>query len=158
MTTLTLDNLKKSLGKHGYDLSNQSETNQLYTILNIDDVEFALFLRIYEEGDLLQGLAFIPSRLKDETKSDVARLLHFYNKELDIPGFGMDELSGAIFFRTMIAAPHKKLDEEEITKYLEATKLACKTFYQSIEAIAVGAMTFDDILSKIKEAIEKKKK
>jgi hypothetical protein len=158
MISLTLENLKKSLAKHGYDFSSQQETNQLYTILNIDDQEFALFLRVYKEGDLLQIIAFIPSKITEESKSQVARLLHFYNKELDIPGFGMDEISGAIFFRTMVAAPNRKISEEELTKYLSAVQLACKTFYQSIEAIAIGAMTFDDILVKIKEVIEKQSK
>ncbi len=152
MAVLNLDNIKKSLKKKNMDAQVQQETQQVYTILNLDGKEFPLFIRIYEQGDLLQLLAFLPFQLKKDTLNDVSRLLHLFNKELDIPGFGMDETSEVAFFRCMIPALDSTYDEKLLESYLDTIQTACQTFSTPIEAIAMGTVAFDDILKKIQEA------
>lgn len=155
MIHLTLESLQKALQNHQQDAKIQTETQQVYTVLNIDQREFPLFLRIFEEG-LVQMIAFLPSQIQDETKAGVARLLHLFNKELDIPGFGMDEIAGVIFFRCIIPATDGGIDEKLFNNFFNTVETACKTFSPTIEAIAAGAADFDEILKKAIEANQKK--
>lgn len=152
MSNLNLETIKNFLQSKNLDAQIQKETQQVYVILKIENVDYPLFVRLYEAGDLIQLLVFLPFQLKKETMPDVARLLHLFNKELDIPGFGMDEASEVAFFRIMMPTLESKLDEKLMSSYLDTLQLACKTFTQPIEAIAAGAVSFDNILKKIKEA------
>src|SRR5436853_6718427 len=119
MIDITPEALLQFMRKHKYESDIQADTQQVYTIFKINQKEYPLFLRVFDEGHLLQLLVFIPSHLepneqfslgkqattpqtthslKDEKQKDItadsARLLHLLNKELDVPGFGMDEMAG----------------------------------------------------------------
>lgn len=66
MTPLTIDHLQKTLKRLKYDAQLQEETNQLYVILKIQQIEFPIFLRIYPSEDLLQFLVFMPVQVSPE--------------------------------------------------------------------------------------------
>lgn len=157
MSTLTLENIQKLLQKKKHDASIQQETQQVYTIVKVGEREFPLFVRIYDQGELVQLLAFFPCQLKAETVGDVSRLLHIFNKELDIPGFGMDEVAGVVFFRCMIPMKKNKLDEQLIETFLNTIELACQTFSPTIEAIALGIVNLDEMIRKAQEQAKAKK-
>ncbi len=123
MIPLNLDQILEHLRRKNYDAKLQSETNQIYFIHKAGQLEFPIFFRIFEKGDLLQLLAFIPSNFKEGTQTEVARLLHLINKELDIPGFGMDEKEGVIFYRSMLPAFDKKIDPNLLESFLKAIPL-----------------------------------
>lgn len=161
MINMTPDALLDFMRKNKYEADIQGDTQQVYTILKIDKREFPLFLRIFDQGHLLQILAFIPSHLtpneqltsgrnsdKHEVIADLARLLHLFNKELDVPGFGMDEMAGAIFYRLMLPTPKKKVESELLTAYLKTTEHVCKIFSTPIEALSSEQMTLNEILAK----------
>lgn len=156
MIHLTFDSLLTLLKKHDYDAAIQEETQQIYTILKVEKKEYPLFLRVFDEGHLLQLLAFIPCELKPEAISDMARLLHLLNKELDVPGFGMDEETGIVFYRVMLPTPKKKIDSELLIAYMKTVEHVCQMFSTPIEAIGFGHATLDDILKKAKEAEQNK--
>lgn len=158
MITLSLDSLQKALIEKKHSANIQKETEQVYCILKLEKREFPLFLRIYQDEELLQLLAFFPCEVKADTAAEVARLLHLFNKELDIPGFGMDELAGVVFFRCMIPTANRKISQELFDAYISTIELACKTFSPTVEAVAAGLITFDEILSKAREAAEKSQK
>ncbi|MBA3722810.1 MAG: YbjN domain-containing protein [Parachlamydiaceae bacterium] len=145
------------LRKNNYEADIQEETQQVYTILKISEKEYPLFLRIFDEGHLLQLLAFIPTPLPTEVVSDMARLLHLLNKELDVPGFGMDEIVGAVFYRLMLPTPKKKIDGEVLIAFIRTIEHVCKMFATPVEAVGHGQITLDDILKKINEMEAKKK-
>ena len=105
--------------KNKYEADIQSETQQVYTILKISQKEYPLFLRVFDDGHLLQMLAFIPCQLERNVVPDMARLLHLLNKELDVPGFGMDEMAGVVFYRLMLPTPSKKIDGELLLAFLK---------------------------------------
>lgn len=129
----------------------QAETNQIYFPMKSGEREFPVFTRIFDESGLLQILAFIPCSMESkENISDVARLLHMFNKELDLPGFGMDELSGVVFFRWMISTENRAVSEEALTTFLTTLKTVCQTFTTVIQAVASGTITFDALLEKAK--------
>lgn len=149
--TLDRDTLLAYLKNKGFNASHQPETDQFVLILNIDKVDFPLFIRLLPQGPILQLLVFIPSRIQEKTINDVARLLHLLNKEMDAPGFGMDEAAGVIFYRVTLPAPTNSIDVTLFDTYMSSIQLICRTFTAAIVAVASGKMTFADILKKGKQ-------
>ena len=179
MINITLESLLQFMRKNHYTSDIQTDTQQIYTIFKIHQKEYPLFLRIFDEGHLLQLLVFIPCHIKSserfvvhphESRSqskepnqehekqvicDLARLLHLLNKELDLPGFGLDEMAGAVFYRLMLPTPKHKIDGDLLLAFIKTVEHVCQMFSQPIEAVGSGQMTLDQILAKAQE-IEKK--
>ncbi|MBS4164515.1 Uncharacterized protein PRO82_001844 [Candidatus Protochlamydia amoebophila] len=154
MTTpieMSLKALLTAMQRNHYEADIQLETDQVYTILKIANKEYPLFLRIFDEGNLLQLLLFIPCQIAKPVISDMARLLHLLNKELDVPGFGMDEIAGVVFYRLMLPTPNKNIDEELLLAFLKTIEQVCKMFATPIEAVGFGQTTLDEILEKTRE-------
>jgi len=152
MIDLTIDNLLQQLKSLGYEANLQKETNQIYIILKVAESDFPVFFKIASEGELLQVLVFMPGTLQDGTEGEVGRILHYINKELDIPGFGMDEAAKVIFYRIMLPAKDKKIDEKLLKTYLGIVEPVCETFAPAIMTVATGNLTFNKVLEKLKEA------
>ena len=151
MIPLELDKIQNHLRSQKIEVELQKETNQLCILLKIAEREFPLFIRAYEGGELLQLLAFLPCNTKEATVADTARLLHLLNKEIDVPGFGMDEEPEVVFYRCMIPVRDKQIDEKILDSYMNATQVVCQSFAPVIAAVAYGAITFDDVIKKSKE-------
>lgn len=156
MITANLTTLMEFLNKNNYSADIQKETQQVFTILKIAQRDYPLFLRLFPESQHLQMLLFVPTQLQPDSKYDMARLLHMLNKEMDLPGFGMDEVAGVVFYRLMIPAMHKKIDGELLLGYLKTAQNICELFMGPIEAVAQGHATLDEILKKAQEAEESK--
>lgn len=155
MTKLNFIELKKTLEQNSLKVEEQKETNQLYAILSLQDKNYPTFFRIYEKQQLLQILAFLPFEYKEETLLDLGRLLHLFNKELDQPGFGLDEAGKVIFFRSMVPATNEIIDDKILEAYLQATKNACELFSPAIYAIASGSATYDQLHARAQEEMKK---
>lgn len=178
MINLTPESLLSFMKKNKYEADIQSDTQQVYTIFKLNKKEYPLFLRVFDDGHLLQLLVFIPSHLKPNEKfsqgersktgressenhhqatmvADLSRLLHLLNKELDVPGFGMDEMAGVVFYRLMLPTPKKKVEEDLLLAFLKTAEHVCQMFSTPIEAISSGQMTLDEILAKAHD-MEKK--
>ncbi|HEV8052489.1 MAG TPA: YbjN domain-containing protein [Parachlamydiaceae bacterium] len=151
MITLDLQKIRTYLKSQGIEAELQTETNQLCILLKSGEREYPLFIRIYEGGELLQLLAFLPCNTKTETLPETARMLHLLNKEIDTPGFGMDEDSEVVFYRCMIPVKDKQIDENILNSYMNATQVVCQSFAPVIAAVAYGAVTFDEVMKKSKE-------
>lgn len=151
MIPLKLDNILAYLTKKGVQAQLQAETNQLVIIFKIGDREFPLFIRIFDNGELLQLLAFIPCNMKKKAFGETGRLLHLLNKELDIPGFGMDEDTSVVFYRCMIPIQKNQIEESLFEAYLNSIQLVCKSFSPVIASVAYGSATFEEILEKTRE-------
>ena len=174
MTNMTPDSILNFMRKSKYEAEIQPDTQQVYTIFKINQKEYPLFLRVFDEGHLLQLLVFIPCHLEPnehfvsnkkakseairssenkskESVADLARLLHLLNKELDVPGFGLDEMAGVVFYRLMLPTPKKKIDEDLLLAYLKTAEHVCQMFSTPIEAVSSGQMTLDQILAKAHE-------
>ena len=151
MIPLNLNKIQAHLRSQGIEAELQKETDQLCILLKIAEREYPLFIRIYEGGDLLQLLAFLPCNTKPETLSETARLLHLLNKEIDIPGFGMDEGAEVVFYRCMIPIKDKQIDENLLDSYVRASQTVCQSFAPVVAAVAYGAVTFDEVMKKSKE-------
>ncbi len=158
MIALTIDSLHKHLQEKNLSPEIQKETHQIYVIFKYGGKEFPLFFRIFEEHGLLQLITFIPSNLKAECVGDLARLLHYLNKELDIPGFCFDEAAGLVFYRVMIPAPNKEIDPKILDAYIQSVQTVCQTFAPVIAAVSTGMSSFDSVLKLVKESQEKEAK
>lgn len=158
MIPLNIDDLQKHFQANNVPTQIQKETNQIYMVYNIGGREFPLFIRIFEGGDLLQLIAFIPCNLKNTAYGDLSRLLHLLNKELDIPGFCMDEAAGVVFYRVMIPSIDKKVNWENLQRYMRSIEQICQNFAPVIATVAFGASTFEEVLKKIKANQPKKAK
>jgi len=140
------------LKEMGYEPELQKETNQIYCLVKHDKREYPLFIRFVHEGDLIQLLTFIPCSVKAEHNGDVSRFLHIVNKELDVPGFCLDEISTTVFYRLMVPTSKKEIQKDILEALLNTSKTVCTTFSPAIEAMAMGMMSLEDVLKKAKEA------
>lgn len=150
MLSLKIDDLHDYLIKEQFPVQIQKETQQIYMIYKIEKREFPLFIRVFPGGDLLQLISFIPCNLKAGSHGDLARLLHMLNKELDIPGFGMDENANLIFYRVMIPAVDKQVNEDHLKRYVNSIEQILINFGSLIAMVAFGATSFDDVRKQIK--------
>ncbi len=155
MLDVTLDNLIDHLKQKGLDATLQEETQQVLTVLKEEEREYPTFFRIFKESSLLQIICFFPFQVPKDNIAEVARLLHLLNRELDIPGFGLDEKSFVCFFRVMLHIPGKQLDEKILESYLNTFSVVTKTFTKTIEAVAAGAVKMDQILEQAESSTTK---
>jgi len=123
----------------------ENKTEQITVILTIDSIDFPLFIKIIEEGPLLQMLVFIPATLEKEKYSEMARLLHLLNREMDVPGFGMDESSGTVFYRLALAADKSEINETILDLYLNTVEKICHSFTPVIQRLSKGELTFEQV-------------
>lgn len=151
MIDLQLDKILHYLRSQDYDAHIQEHTKQIYLIYKIHHKEFPLFIRIYEPQQMLQLLIFMPCALTSQGITETARLLHLLNKELDMPGFGMDENAGAIFYRLTIPFFSSKMDETLLNGFLASLKDLSQSLYPAIELTATGQATLEDILKQAEE-------
>lgn len=150
---MKMDNkeLTASLEKFGLKASEQPETKQLLTKFSINGFEYPMFIRQLTGGNLLQVLTFIPCTIEKDALFDLSRLLHMVNKELDMPGFCCDEESKTVFYRVVVPCVNGQVDETLFHAFLNVTKHVCEMFGTIVQAIAVKAMSLDEMMSKAKE-------
>lgn len=142
--------LQNYLTKCHYQPQFQKETNQVYLLQQQSGIELASFLRIMDDGKLLQIITFVPVKIRRETTGDLGRILHKINRDLDFPGFCMDESTGLVFFRIVIPCLHQQCDGELLESHLKAVPKICSTFYQLIAAVAAGSKTYDELMDQLK--------
>jgi hypothetical protein len=158
MLNLNLETILKHLQENKIDAKLQKETNQIYVVYKIQNQDFPLFIRIYEGTNLLQLLAFMPTNVKPSARPDLARLLHLLNKEMDIPGFGMDETAvaegqgGVAFYRIIIPTMEAKVDELLLDTFIGSIQSISEAFFPVIATVANGMATYEDVLKKANEA------
>lgn len=157
MIALNNDAVIAFLKEKGLKAVLQPETDQVLVVLKVLSTEYPLFIRILTDGPVLQLLVFLPSPLKEETLAEISRLLHLLNKEMDIPGFGMDESSGVIFYRISIPALNKKIDTTLLETYINSIEVICRSFTPVIHNVSQGTMTFAAVQQKSLEAHKKSK-
>jgi len=151
MLTLNKSSIVEFLNQRDLEATIQDETDQIYVKLAVEKREFPLFLRIYEDTGLLQLLVFLPCSLEKDKVAEMGRLLHMLNKEIDIPGFGMDEMAGVVFFRCIIPSHEKEIHGETLEAFLGTIQTISHSFSPAVEALAAGAVSFEEMLSKAQE-------
>lgn len=143
--SLSHDNLLKYLNEKKLSPIFQKETNQIYILIKVKDLDIPLFFGIQKKIGLLQLLAYLPFEIQNKAFGEVARLLHIINKDIDMPGFGMDEKEKLLFYRAVIPTVEGEIKEELLGNYLDAISFACDSFIFAIGAVASGTKTMEDL-------------
>lgn len=152
MIEISKEALLQLLKEEGQTATLDKETGQVTFKIKIKEHDYRVFLRIFEKNNLLQLLAFMPFSLDLSTLNDLSRCLHFLNKELDIPGFGLDESSKTCFYRVVLPFTDNKIEKEILRTYLKASSTILQSFSPLLFAITSGGMTFDQLLKVSKNA------
>lgn len=129
----------------------QRETGQIYVIYKIKEIEVPFFFSIRPESSALQIVAYLPYTFSSKTVCETGRLLHLLNRELDIPGFGMDEMKTMLFYRSVIPCFEGKIETRLLNMYLGIANIACSTCMHVIGMIASGNTTLDAVLKQKKQ-------
>ena len=124
----------------------QKATDQVFITYQVQGYEVPVFFLARTESELLQIVAYLPYQLPQKTFGEVARMLHILNKELDMPGFGMDETEKLMFYRSVIPCPDGKVSKRLFNMHLGTTRIVCDTFMHAIGMIVSGTMTVDEVL------------
>lgn len=151
MIALNLNALYDFLKQNKEDVKKQEATDQIYIIYKQEGLEFPLFIKT--DGTVLQMIIFLPCKLKPNTAPDMGRLLHLLNKEIDLPGFGMDEQSGITFYRNVITT-NKKLDTEVFLDILNAMPRLAQMFFPLISRVANGT-SYESVANKLVDTMRK---
>lgn len=147
MTTWSLNqnNLSNFLKQINLQPLFEKESQLTYINIQAEDHELPLFFVIRNQGEILQMICYFPYQLHDEQKGATARLLHLLNRDLDTPGFGMDEEQGLIFYRVVLPCLQGQINETLLRIYIDTIKLVCDSFSHAIGLISSGNMNLDEL-------------
>ncbi len=148
---LNQNNLISFLKENNFTPFEETTSRLSYINLNADDHEIPLFFVIRNEGEILQLIAYLPFHLKDSETQATARLLHLLNRDLDIPGFGMDEEQGLMFYRLVVPCLNKQIDSKLLLVYINTVQLACDSFSHAIGLISSGSMNLDELQREVRK-------
>lgn len=151
MLELKIQQILDFLKKKNYKVDFQKETNQVVCILSVESIEFPLFIKIPDSNSLLQLVLFLPGKFNQNTLLEVSRLLHFLNKEIDLPGFGMDEISGTLFYRATILSVNQLIDSQILEIQIKSMESILKAMTPLILKVADGSIKFESILNMARE-------
>lgn len=153
MIKLNLKNVLAHLSNKKLEPQIQTETQQIYVLFNLEGIEFPLFVRVDEEPKILQLFMFMPCAISPKTFGELARLLHLLNKEIDMPGFGIDEKAGVVFFRWVIVTSSGEIQEELLDRCLVAIPQISKICYPAIASVGNDLITFEMALGQVKSIL-----
>lgn len=153
----TLSSVLKFLQEEKYPVHVQSETQQIYMVYHLDGREFPLFVKLDEAHKTLQILIFFSCKMRPKAPPEVARLLHMLNKEIDLPGLGMDENAGVIFYRHVLFCPNDQVDETLLNHILLSMLRAAPIFFPIISTVA-GGTYFEAIAAEARAILQKSSK
>lgn len=146
MPQLTYSVLQEQLAQKFPNIALQKQTGQLYASFTIEGQEYPFFARILEGNTLLQLIVFIPVQWISHYTPEVAQLLHLLNKEVELPGFGMDDNMRLPFFRYIFIAKEGVFDAELLSAIVEAMETACTTFTPVIKQVAEGQLSYREVV------------
>jgi hypothetical protein len=122
------------------------ETGQVYVLFHMNQYEVPIFFLLRQREQLLQIVAYLPYLLPEKSLGETARLLHILNREIDMPGFGLDESEKLLFYRCVLPGIEGRMDKKLFDLYFGTARVACETFMQVIGMIVAGTMTLDQAL------------
>lgn len=140
------DYIKFSIGADAMGRSRHMVVNIIDTTMNVPKGKGVEEYMNIEK--FVQLTTLLPFTVNEGHMGEVARMLMFYNKTLDIPGFGLDEITRTIFFRYAFIKPNSVMNKETFMGIVGMIILLLDSFTNSIEEVAAGA-SMKDTLTKI---------
>lgn len=97
----------------------------------------------------IQFRSLLPFIVTDEALTNVSSLLHFLNQSMDLPGFELNELEGKIYYRYVWITSASQVDPSSLLSVMGAILLNIRLFSETIETVATGQKTFNELLSEV---------
>lgn len=151
MNSLDLENICTTLKELGHEASIQEESQQVLLPISVNEADYPSFFRYMADGEFLQGICFIPCTVIESAISDMARLLHMIDKELDMPGFGLDEKNQVVFFRMVIPTAKKVIDPKLTQTYLMAMHQVVSHFGALVQNVAMGKLSVKEVIRQMEQ-------
>jgi len=124
----------------GHDYKERGRTLEVISIEQITDLEEPTYAKV-------QFQVPFPFRIEPATAQQVGSVLHFINRQLELPGFEMDEVDDLLFFRYVWVT--KSVDETLFKSLLGIIMMQLELFTETIERVATGSVTFNDLLEEV---------
>ena len=99
----------------------------------------------------IQYIVVLPFECLDTCVSDTGNLLHFLNRQAELPGFELDELNNLILFRHVALNINGTAIPELSLAIIGLITMTLDLFTEPIEQVCSGKMTYDELLSKTLE-------
>lgn len=154
MIPLSINEIHKNLLERKFKAEIQSSTQQIYIVFNHAGREFPLFIKVDETNGVLQLLIFLPCTMRPNAPQEVARLLHLLNKEMDLPGFGMDEQANVIFYRLVMLTHDKQIQGDLLNNIITSMVRISGALLPTISSVA-GGTYFEAISMEARKTLQK---
>lgn len=99
----------------------------------------------------LQFHYLFPFAIQDLALNQVGSLILFLNQMSDFPGLELNELENQISYRYIWLAKDSGVDESLILSIIGIIKLTLELFTNSLERLAQGEVSFNDLLKEVVE-------
>jgi len=172
---MVIQDVKKILDKEQFEtefLDPSASTERLHVLLGLDSKKRERMLEIFgsqqqmnpdfiiEKSEelpyILQFRTVLPFKVQDMSLSQVASLLLFLNQMGDLPGFELNELEGRVVYRyTWLTVP-ALIQSNLVMHIMGAIMLNLALFADTIEEVAQGKISFNDLLQQISNLVKKK--
>lgn len=142
---LSQDALLKFLTDNELEPSYSEETGQIYVMMHIKKKEIPVFFKLHQEHGLLQLIAYLPIQIHEHAVSDTARFLHLLNKQIEMPGFGMDEKERLMFYRVVIPCLDNQVEPNLLTMHLNVIGMCSENLMHAIALVASGKKSMKEM-------------
>ncbi len=102
----------------------------------------------------LQFRVNLPFKIEDLALNQVASLVLFLNQYLDLPGFDLNELEGQVSYRYVWIISPDAVDRLLLLSILGSITLNLGIFSDTIETLANGQISFNDLLSQMIQMVD----
>ncbi len=97
----------------------------------------------------IQFIVRLPYKVQDLAATQLSSLLHFINHNIDWPGFDFDEVNNKVAYRYIWITKDSAVDAPLLMNIVASVILCLDLFGETIEEVALGHATFDEVLQKI---------
>jgi hypothetical protein len=111
--------------------------------------------KIRETAPALARVQFqvkLPFQLTERSAKEVASLICYLNRHMELPGMEMDEITNLLYYRHVLMSTHEDLNKMLIVSIIGVIMYLLNVFSDLIESVASGALTFNNVLEQVVEA------
>lgn len=94
----------------------------------------------------LQFFVRLPFSVEDRAIGEVSRTILFFNKSLDLPGFGFSEVDRMVYYRYPLYTADGEVNDELMMGIVGMIMLCLDTFAPMIEQVAKGEVTLNQVV------------
>ena len=173
--SLFLNTIQQILKMEQFESAIESDTNtppfgRVIVVLGNDHLERERILEITTQtqdlGESLKDPPEIPKYIriqfevpmpfdfKDHSAAEIASLIAFLNRMLELPGFEIDEVNSGIYYRYVLLTSDHRLDKDLITGIIRVIIRLCEMFSDTIEQVSEGKCTFNDLVEHMLQSTE----